>query len=52
MIEKRVIFEKPKKIVFEKLTVKEEEKVRGGDPPYGTHCNDSEIIRPAAVNCV
>jgi hypothetical protein len=24
-------FEKPKKIVFEKLTVKESEKIRGGD---------------------
>jgi len=32
---KRKEFEKPKKIVFEKLTVKETEKVKGGDGPDG-----------------
>jgi hypothetical protein len=29
---KKEDFEKPKKILFEKLTVKETEKARGGDP--------------------
>jgi hypothetical protein len=31
---KKRILEKPKKILFEKLTVKEAEKVKGGDPSF------------------
>ncbi len=41
---KKKDFEKPKKIVFEKLTLKEAEKVRGGD--------DHETPIPRLLGCI
>jgi hypothetical protein len=41
---KKKDFEKPKKILFEKLTVKETETVRGGD--------DSGTYKPRIRECV